>query len=56
MDFESMISVLLIFIIIFLLATNTKAISYTGNTIANSPMNLADSFNSWLNRQAGVLP
>ena len=50
------IFIVVIFLVLLINRGISKAISYTGNTIANSPMNLADSFDSWLNRQAGVLP
>ena len=56
MNFQGLICVLLIFAIIWLLATNSSVITDTGNAVTQAPMNIVSTFDSWLNRQAGAFP
>ena len=56
MEYQGLISVLLISLIIWLLVSNSQIISSTANSVHQAPKNMANSFDSWLNRQAGVFP
>ena len=56
MEYQGLISVLLISLIIWLLVSNSQIISSTANSVHQVPKNMANSFDSWLNRQAGVYP
>lgn len=56
MEYQGLICVLLISLIIWLLVSNSKILHNSADSVQQGPKNIANSFDAWLNRQAGVLP